>query len=119
MFIGNQGALLAGASPIAMARAPETKDGDLTMEVKTAVDQLAKTFEDFKVKNDERLKQVETKRGEDAVTKDEVEKLNKATQPARPRLLASLASWLARRTSARKTWPNTSPTWPTTFGATR
>lgn len=86
MFIGNHGALLAGASPLAMARAPETKDGDLTIEVKTAVDQLAKTFEDFKVKNDERLKQVETKRGEDAVTKDEVEKLNKAIDDAQAEL---------------------------------
>lgn len=86
MFIGKQGALLAGASPIAMSRAPETKDGDLALEVKQAVDTLAKTFEDFKTKNDERLKQVETKRGEDGVTKDEVEKLNKAIDDAQVEL---------------------------------
>ncbi len=77
MFIGKQGAFLAGASPLALAKAPETKDGDLTVEVKKAVDDLAKVFEDFKSKNDERLKQAE-KKSEDAVTKDEVEKLNKA-----------------------------------------
>lgn len=85
MFIGKQGALLAGASPIAV-RAPETKDGDLAVEVKAAVDLLAKTFEDFRTKNDERLKQVETKRGEDGVTKDEVERLNKAVDDAQAEL---------------------------------
>jgi len=77
MFIGRQGAFLAGASPIALAAAPETKDDNLTVEVKKAVEDLGKLFEDFKSKNDERLKQAE-KKGEDAVTKDEVEKLNKA-----------------------------------------
>jgi len=77
MFIGNQGALLAGASPIALRAAPETKDGNLTIEVKEAVENLGKVFETFKLKNDERLGQVE-KKGEDAVTKAEVEKLNKA-----------------------------------------
>ncbi|MCA3254938.1 MAG: phage major capsid protein [Alphaproteobacteria bacterium] len=77
MKIISRGALLAGASVIA-ARAPETKkDEDLTVEVKKAVDDLTKVFEEFKSKNDERLKQAE-KKGEDAVTKDEVEKLNKA-----------------------------------------
>jgi HK97 family phage major capsid protein len=74
-FIGRQGALLAGAS--IMAFAPERKEeGSLTTEVKQAVETLGKTFEEFKTKNDERLKQAE-KKGEDAVTKDEVEKLNK------------------------------------------
>lgn len=81
MYIINQGALLAGASPLALARAPETKDGEIGAEVKVAVDALTKTFEDFKSKNDERLKQAE-KKGEDAVTKDEVEKLNKAIDDA-------------------------------------
>lgn len=85
MFIGNQGALLAGASPLALA--PERKDGEnLTAEVKAAVETLAKTFEDFKTKNDERLKQVETKGGDDAVTKDEVEKLNKAIDDSQAEL---------------------------------
>lgn len=84
-FIGKQGALLAGASVISHAAmmAPERKgEGDLTTEVKNAVEALAKTFEDFKTKNDQRLSQVETKRGEDAVTKDELEKLNKAVDDA-------------------------------------
>ncbi|MCP3729260.1 phage major capsid protein [Sphingomonas sp. MG17] len=85
MFIGKQGAFLAGATPI-FTRAPETKDGDLTAEVKAAVEALGKTFEDFKTKNDERLKQVETKRGEDAVTKDEVEKINKGIDDAKAEL---------------------------------
>jgi HK97 family phage major capsid protein len=70
-------ALLSGA---ALSLAPERKDDDasqLTAEVKKAVDGLTATFEEFKRKNDERLKQAE-KKGEDAVTKDEVEKLNKA-----------------------------------------
>ncbi|SDC30760.1 phage major capsid protein, HK97 family [Sphingomonas sp. YR710] len=86
MFIGKQGAFLAGVSPLALEKAPETKDGDLAVEVKKAVDALAKTFEDFKAKNDDRLKQVETKRGEDAVTRDEVEKLNKAIDDAQAEL---------------------------------
>jgi len=83
MFIGKQGALLAGASPLALA--PERKDDNLTGEVKEAVEALAKTFETFKVKNDERLKQAE-KKSEDAVTKDEVEKLNKAIDDAQTEL---------------------------------
>lgn len=86
MFIGKRGALLADASPFSLDQAPETKDGELATEVKAAVDALAKTFEDFKTKNDDRLKQVETKRGEDAVTKDEVEKLNKAIDDAQAEL---------------------------------
>jgi HK97 family phage major capsid protein len=76
MYIGKQAALLAGASPLGMA--PETKDGDgLDVETKKAVDALAKDWEDFKSKNDQRLAQAE-KKGEDAVTKDELQKLNKA-----------------------------------------
>ncbi|AJP74565.1 hypothetical protein TS85_15740 [Sphingomonas hengshuiensis] len=65
------------AQPHALARAPETKDDNLTAEVKAAVDTLGRTFEEFKSQNDARLKQAE-KKGEDAVTKDQVEKLNKA-----------------------------------------
>lgn len=82
MYIGTKAALLAGARPIA----PERKDGEnLTIEVKEAVEALAKTFESFKAKNDERLTQAE-KKGEDAVTKDEVEKLNKAIDDAQVEL---------------------------------
>jgi HK97 family phage major capsid protein len=91
MYIGNHSAF-TGASALACAvaqlpafDAPERKDGDLTVEVKQAVEALGKTFEDFKTKNDERLKQAE-KRGEDAVTKDEVEKLNKGIDDAKAML---------------------------------
>ncbi|MFA7505289.1 MAG: phage major capsid protein [Burkholderiaceae bacterium] len=88
MFIGKQGALLAGALPLALA--PERKEeGSLTTEVKTAVEALGKTFEEFKKKNDERLAQAE-KKGEDAVTKDEVEKLNKGIEDAKAELKKQL-----------------------------
>lgn len=84
MFIGNQGALLANASRIPLGL--ERKDeGGLTAEVKKAVDDLGGVFETFKTKNDERLKQLE-KKGEDAVTKDEVEKLNKGIDDAKAEL---------------------------------
>lgn len=90
MFIGNMGALLAGASPLLLGQmAPERKDGDLSVEVKTAVEELGKTFEEFKTKNDERLKQAE-KKGEDAVTKDEVEKLNKGIDDLKAELKKQL-----------------------------
>lgn len=84
MFITSRAAMLAGATPL--ARAPERKDDALGLpEVKTAVDDLAKVFETFKTKNDERLKQAE-KKGEDAVTRDEVEKLNTAIDQAKAEL---------------------------------
>lgn len=88
MFIGNQGALLAGASPIPFAIERKDETG-LTAEVKKAVDELGKTFEAFKTKNDERLVQL-TKRGEDAVTKDEVEKLSKGIDDAKAELKKQL-----------------------------
>lgn len=84
MLITSKGALLAGASPIP-CKLERKEDGNLSAEVKAAVDALSKTFEDFKSKNDERLKQAE-KRGEDAVTKDEVEKLNKGIDDAKAEL---------------------------------
>jgi DUF917 family protein len=77
--------LMAGASALAMssmAKAPELKDADLgglVSEVKTAVTDLGKTFEDFKKKNDERLQQVE-KGKEDILTKSDLEKINKAIE---------------------------------------
>lgn len=80
MFIGEFSQFRTGASALALGvslAAPETKDDNLTTEVKAAVDTLGKTFEEFKKKNDERIAQL-SKKGEDAVTKDEVEKLNKA-----------------------------------------
>jgi HK97 family phage major capsid protein len=80
MFMTDQGgfraAMMAGVSHIP-AGSLETKDGDVTpAEIKGLVDEMAKTITAFRTKNDERLAQVE-KKGEDAVTKDEVEKLNK------------------------------------------
>jgi HK97 family phage major capsid protein len=92
MFIGKQSAFLAGVSAVALGIAPERKEDDpvaLTAEVKKAVDELGKTFETFKTKNDERLTQAE-KKGEDAVTKDEVEKLNKAIDDAKGELKKQL-----------------------------
>ena len=80
--------MLPGVTPLA----PERKDGDdvnLTAEVKKAVETLGKTFEEFKTKNDERLSQAE-KKGEDAVTKDEVEKLNSAVEEAKSELKKQL-----------------------------
>lgn len=81
MYIGNRSQFLAASAALALAhpsaRAPETKDDNLTAEVKEAVEKLGKTFEEFKSQNDRRLKEAE-KKGEDAVTKDQVEKLNKA-----------------------------------------
>jgi len=90
MQIGNMGARLAGASLPTLARAPERKEeGNLNTEVKQAVETLGKTFEEFKTKNDERLKQAE-KKGEDAVTKDEVEKLNKGIDDLKAELKKQL-----------------------------
>ena len=90
MFIGKQGAFLAGASALSLAHAPERKeDNPLTVEVKDAVEKLGKVFEEFKTKNDERLRQAE-KRGEDAVTKDEVEKLNKGVDDLKAELKKQL-----------------------------
>jgi len=76
MFIGNPGAMLPGAMPLALER-KDGEDETLTVEIKKSVDDLGKLFETFKAKNDERLTQAE-KKGEDAVTKEELEKLNTA-----------------------------------------
>lgn len=65
-------------------RAPELKDVDpatISVEVKKAMDDFLKTFEDFKKKNDQAL--LEAKKGNpDVVTKDELEKVNKAVSDA-------------------------------------
>lgn len=88
MKIINRGAFLAGASRLGLS-APETKDVELGAEVKKAVDDLTRVFEEFKTKNDQRLAQAE-KKGEDAVTKDEVEKLNKGIDDLQDQLKARL-----------------------------
>lgn len=95
MFIGKQSAALAAVSALALtghasARAPERKEeASLTAEVKDAVEKLGKTFEAFKTKNDERLDQVEKKR-EDVVTKEEVERIDKAIDEAKAELKKEL-----------------------------
>jgi len=72
-------ALMSRASILGpLARAPEIKEaGALTGEIKSAVDALTSTFETFKTKNDDRLKEVEKKR-EDVLTKEEVERIQDA-----------------------------------------
>ncbi len=85
MQITPKNRLLAGA----MSFAIERKDGEndtLTAEVKKAVEELARTFEQFKTKNDERIVQLEKKGGEDAVTRTEVEKINGAIDAAQAEL---------------------------------
>lgn len=47
-------------------------------EIKTAIDNLGKTFEQFKSANDERLKEIEKRGSSDAVLTEKVEKLNAA-----------------------------------------
>lgn len=83
MQITTKNRLLAGAMPY------ERKDGEndtLTAEVKKAVEELARTFEQFKTKNDERLVQIEKKGDADAVTRTEVEKINDAIDAAQAEL---------------------------------
>ena len=88
MFIGNQAALLRGASPLALA--PERKEEtSLTTEVKEAVEKLGRTFEAFKTKNDEHDKQVD-KKFDDVVTKEEVARINKAIDAAKDELKKEL-----------------------------
>lgn len=94
MFIGTMGALLAGASPLPLDLERKDDTG-LTAEVKAAVETLGKTFEEFKTKNDARLKQAE-KKGEDAVTKDEVEKLNKGIDDAKAELTKQIEALEAK-----------------------
>lgn len=67
-------ALLAGTALSAIA-GPATSPDDADKTPAELVKNLQKTWQEFTAKNDERLKQIE-KRGEDAVTRAEVEKLN-------------------------------------------
>lgn len=66
------------------AAAPERKDGDpaaLSVEVKKAMDDFLKVFEDFKKKNDQAI--ADAKKGrDDVVTKTELEAINKAVSDA-------------------------------------
>ena len=56
--------------------APETKAGDL--DLKDAFGEFMTTFEDFKAANDERLAELETRLGADAVTADKVDRISRA-----------------------------------------
>lgn len=66
--------LMAGAASI--PHGLEVKDDNLDSALKDSVDLLGKTFAEFRTKNDARLEQI-SKKGEDAVTKDELDKINK------------------------------------------
>ena len=84
--------LLAGT---ALSRAPETKDDDpsvLSAQVKSALDDLTKTFVDFRTKNDDRLKEIEKKGAADVVTRDEVDRINKAVDEAIAKAKAEVKS---------------------------
>jgi HK97 family phage major capsid protein len=76
--------LTAGAtalSPIERKDASGGGAGPVSPEVKAAHDEFLRIVEAFREKNDKRLEQLE-KGAADAVTKDEVEKLNKAISDA-------------------------------------
>lgn len=69
-------AFLARASAVGFDYQKRDAEPSLA-DMKTAVEKVAKAFEQLKEKNDERLKQIE-KRGEaDAVTREEVDKITK------------------------------------------
>ena len=77
MFIGKMGALLVGASPLALAAAPESKDDSaLFLEIKREVDKLVATITEFRTKNDESLSQ----KFKDVVTTEQVDRINAAIE---------------------------------------
>lgn len=83
-------AVLAGAAAIALPRpAPERKEADpaaVSLEVKTALGDFMRTFEEFKSKNDARLKEVEQKGSADVTTREQVDKLNAALDKSQAEL---------------------------------
>jgi HK97 family phage major capsid protein len=54
----------------------EAPQGDPAQEIKSLIEQQGKAFEEFKAANDRRLKEIEKKGGEDAVTAAAVDKIN-------------------------------------------
>lgn len=85
MYIGNPGAMLQGATPLAFA--PERKDTEnLPIELKAAVTDLAKTFEEFRRKNDEALAQFAKKGSDDVVTREQVDRINAGVDEAKTAL---------------------------------
>lgn len=83
---------LKGSTMLKRTRAPETKEANVAEEVKKGFEELNKAWEAFQKKNDERLAQVEKKR-EDVVTKEEVERINKAIDDA----IAKVAGEMKKR----------------------
>lgn len=74
-------ASLLGATALSTHRAPETKEADVSAEIKKGFEELNTAWEAFKKKNDDRLSEVEKKR-EDVVTREEVDRINKAIDDA-------------------------------------
>lgn len=72
----NRDRLLAGSSPLGLER-KEAGDPSLA-ELKNAIAGMATAWEEFKTKNDDRLKQIEKKGSADVVTREEVDRINKA-----------------------------------------
>ncbi|MEL7027676.1 MAG: phage major capsid protein [Pseudomonadota bacterium] len=56
----------------------ETKSGGETYEIRQAMQDFLGAFEAFKESNDERLRQLETRTGEDVVTCEKVDRINRA-----------------------------------------
>ena len=81
--------MLLGASPLYLA--PERKDTEtLPAELKKAVEDLGKTFEDFRKKNDEQLAQFAKKGTSDVITREEVDRINAAVDEAKAALQKKL-----------------------------
>lgn len=90
MFIGNPAGWRAGALALELQPAPERKEDALSFtEVKQAVDDVGRTFEEFKKKNDQRLTEIE-KKGENSITKAELDKIEDALDKARAELKKQL-----------------------------
>lgn len=82
--------LMAGAAPLVIER----KDaGDPTLaDLKQSIADMAKAWEAFKTKNDERLTQVEKKGSADVVTREEVDRINKAIDEHKANVDKALAA---------------------------
>jgi hypothetical protein len=89
MFIGKQGALLAGASPLASPPNARTARSDPHRRGQEGRRGSRQDLRGIQDQERQRLTQAE-KKGEDAVTKDEVEKLNKAIDDAKAELKKQL-----------------------------
>lgn len=87
MYMHSKHGLMSGATALAMSpglRAPEVKDADLgalTTELKKSVEGLVTAQTAFQSKNDQALAEIR-KGVEDAVTKDELQKINKSLDDA-------------------------------------